>query len=168
MPDDGFRHELVRGELRTMPYRGFLEGQVSASIAASLGIYVKTNRLGTAYAGGTGFLLESDPDHVRAPAVAFVRRERAESVVDRDIYFPGAPDIAVEVISPSDSYTEVEEKVADWLDAGTLAVIVVDPRRRTAKVHRSPTEVVVLKEEDVLAVEDVVPGWRMTVKDIFE
>ena len=167
MPDDGFRHELVRGELRTMPYRGFLEGQVAASIATSLGVYVKTNRLGTVYAA-TGFLLESDPDHVRAPAVAFVRRECAESVVDRDTYFPGSPDIAVEVISPSDSYTEVEEKVADWLEAGTLAVIVVDPHRRTAKVHRSLTEVVVLTEADVLAVEDVVPGWQMSIKDIFK
>ena len=167
MPDEGFRLELVRGELRKMPYRGFLEGQVSASIAASLGIYVKTNRLGTAYAA-TGFLLESDPDHVRAPAVAIVRRERAESVADRDSYFPGAPDIAVEVISPSDSYADVEEKVTDWLEAGTLAVIVVDPRRRTARVHRSPTEVVVLRKADVLSVEDVVPGWRMPIKDIFE
>ena len=167
MPDDGFRYELVRGELRKMPYRGFREGQVSASIAALLGIHVKANRLGTVYAA-TGFLLESDPDHVRAPAVAFVRRARAESVVDRDGYFPGAPDIAVEVISPSDSYTEVEEKVADWLNAGTLAVIVVDPRRRTIKVHRSPAEAVVLTEADVLAVEEIVPGWQMRVRDIFQ
>ena len=86
----------------------------------------------------------------------------------RDGYFPGAPDIAVEVISPSDSYTEVEEKVADWLNAGTLAVIVVDPRRRTVKVHRSPAEAVVLTEADVLAVEGVVPGWQMRVRDIFQ
>ena len=167
MPDDGFRYELVRGELRKMPYRGFLDGQVSASITTSLGSHVKTNRLGTTYAGGTGFLLESDPDHVRAPCAAFVRREPVESGVDRDGYFPGAPDLAVEVISPNDSYTEVEEKVADWLDAGTLAVIVVDPRRRTIKVHRSPAEAVVLTEADVLAVEDVVPGWQMRVRDIF-
>ena len=168
MPDDGFRYELVRGELRKMPYRGFLEGQVSASITTSLGIHVKANRLGTAFAGGTGFLLESDPDHVRAPCVAYVRRERAESVVDRDAYFPGAPDLAIEVISPSDSYSEVEEKIADWLDAGTLAVIVVDPRRRTVKVHHSPAEAAVFTEPDVLAVEDIVPGWRMPVKDIFK
>ena len=168
MPDDGFRYELIRGELRKMPYRGFLEGHVSASITALLGTHVKANRLGTVYAGGTGFLLESAPDHVLAPAMAFVRRARAESVVDRDGYFPGAPDIAVEVISPSDSYTEVEEKVADWLNAGTLAVLVVDPRRRTIKVHRSPAEAVVLTEADVLAVEEIVPGWQMRVRDIFQ
>ena len=168
MPDDGFRLELVRGELRKMPYRGFLEGQVSASIAVSLGIHVKANRLGTTYAGGTGFLLESDPDHVRAPCAAYVRRERAESVADRDDYFPGAPDFAIEVISPSDLYTDVEEKVADWLEAGTLAVIVVNPHNRTVKVHRSHTEVAALGESDTLDVGDVVPGWRVPIKDIFE
>ena len=82
-------------------------------------------------------------------------------------FFPGPPDVAVEVISPSDSHTEVEEEVADWLGAGTLAVIVVDPRRRTVKVHRSLAEAAVLTEADVLAIEDVVPGWRMPVEDIF-
>lgn len=168
MPDDGFRHELVRGELRRMPYRGFLEGQVSASITTSLGIHVKANRLGTAFAGGTGFLLESDPDHVRAPCVAYVRRERAESVVDRDDYFPGAPDLAIEVVSPSDLYADVEEKVADLLDAGALAVVVVNPHNRTVKVHRSRTDIVALDESDTLDVGDVVPGWRMSVKDILE
>ena len=168
MPDDGFRHELVRGELRKMPYRGLLEGQVSASITTSLGIHVNANRLGTAFAGGTGFLLESDPDHVRAPCVAYVRRERAESVVDRDDYFPGAPDLAIEVVSPSDLYADVEEKVADLLDAGALAVVVVNPQNRTVKVHRSRTDIVALDESDTLDVGDVVPGWRMSVKDIFE
>ena len=133
-----------------------------------MGIYVKTNRLGTAYAGGTGFLLESDPDHVRAPGAAFVRRERAESVVDRDSYFPGAPDLAIEVVSPSDRYTDVDEKVADWLDAGTLAVVVVNPRSRTVKVHRSRTGIAALDESDTLDVSDIVPGWQMSIKDIFE
>ncbi len=168
MPEDGFRHELVRGELRTMPYRGFLEGHVSASITVSLGIHVKANRLGTVYAGGTGFLLESDPDHVRAPCAAYVRRERAESVEDRDAYFPGAPDLAVEVVSPSDLYTEMDERVADWLDAGALAVVVVNPHNRTAKVHRSRTDIVALEESDTLNLGNVVSGWRMSVKDIFE
>ena len=82
-------------------------------------------------------------------------------------FFPGAPDLAIEVISPSDRYTEVEEKVADWLTAGTLAVIVVDPRRRTVKVHRSLTDAVVLTEPYVLGVDDIVPGWQMPVGDMF-
>jgi Uma2 family endonuclease len=168
MPDDGFRYELVRGELRKMAPAGHDHGRIAASVAARLYVHVTEGGLGEVYAAETGFRLESDPDHVRAPDTAFVRRERAEAARGTPGFFPGAPDVAVEVISPSDSYTEVEEKVADWLGAGTLAVVVVDPRRRTVKVHRSLVDAVVLTEADVLAIEDVVPGWRVPVKDIFK
>ena len=138
------------------------------SIGASLQTHAKANGLGKTYAAETGFRLESGPDHVRAPDAAFVRRDRAEEAREAPGFFPGPPDVAVEVISPTDRYTEVEENVADWLAAGTLAVIVVDPRRRTVKVHRSPTDVVALTESDVLSVGEVVPGWQMAVRDIFE
>ena len=83
-------------------------------------------------------------------------------------FFPGPPDIAIEVISPNDLYTEVDEKVADYLAAGTLAVIVVNPRRRTVRVHRSLSDTVELTESDTLEVSDIVPGWQMPVKDMFE
>ena len=168
MPDDGFRYELVRGELRKMAPAGYDHGRIAASIAIRLGMHVMEGGLGEVSIAEPGFRLESDPDHVRVPDAAFVRRERAPAARGMPGFFPGAPDLAIEVISPSDSYTEVEEKVADWLNAGTLAVIVVDPRRRTIKVHRSPAEAVVLTEADVLAVEEVVPGWQMSVRDIFE
>ena len=168
MPDDGFRYELVRGELRKVAPAGHDHGRIAASVAARLYVHVTEGGLGEVYAAETGFKLKSDPDHVRAPDAAFVRRERAEAARGTPGFFPGAPDAAVEVVSPSDSYTEVEEKVADWLGAGTLAVIVVDLRRRTVKVHRSLVDAVVLTEADMLAIEDVVPGWRVPVKDIFK
>ncbi len=168
MPDDGFRYELIRGELRKMPPAGHVHGRYASFIGGYLMIHVKSNGLGLTYGSETGFLLESDPDHVRAPDSAFVRRERAEIVGDTPGFFPGAPDLAIEVISPRDRYAEVDEKVADWLDAGTLAVIVVNPRIRTAKVHRSRTDIAVFEESDILDVSDIVPGWRVPVKDIFE
>jgi len=168
MPADGFRYELVRGELKKMPPTGYAHGKYELSIGASLAAHVKANRLGDASGGDAGFMLESNPDHVRAPDVAFVRRERAEVLGEVSGFFPGAPDLAIEIISPNDRYSEVEEKVADWLAAGTLAVIVVDPRRRSVKISRSLVNAIVLTEADTLAVEDVVPGWRMPVKDIFE
>ena len=167
-PDDGLRYELIRGELRKMAPAGHVHGDHAGSIFIDMGSHVKANGLGKAYAAETGFLLASDPDHVRAPDGAFVRRERAEAAGDAPGFFPGAPDLAIEVVSPSDRYTEVDEKVADWLDAGTLAVVVVNPRGRTVKVHRSATDITVLSEADTLDVSDVVPGWRMPVKDIFE
>ena len=168
MPDDCFRYELVRGELRRYDLKSHEQGRITANVAFALGVYVKASGLGGSCVAGTGFELESAPDHVRAPDTAFVRRERAEAARGTPGFFPGAPDVAVEVVSPSDSYTEVEEKVEDWLGAGTLAVIVVDPRRRTVKVHRSLADAVVLTEADVLAIEDIVPGWRMPVQDIFK
>lgn len=168
MPDDGFRYELVRGELRKMPPAGHVHGEYAMLIAVSLATHVDANELGKVYAAETGFKLESDPDHVRAPDAAFVRRERAEAARGTPGFFPGPPDVALEVISPSDSYTEVEEKVADWLTAGALAVIVVDPRRRTVKVHRSPTDTTLLAASDVLEVDDAIPGWQLPISDIFE
>ena len=110
----------------------------------------------------------SNLDHVRAPDTAFIRRERVDAAGNVRGFFPGAPDLAMEVISPSDRYSQVEEKVADWLEAGTMAVIVVDPRRRAVKVHRSLSDASILTDADTLSIEDVVPGWQMTVAEIFE
>lgn len=168
LPDDGFRYELVRGELRKMPPAGHRHGELALSIGASLRNFVKESGLGKAYAAETGFKLESDPDHVLAPDAAYVALDRAAPAIETQGFFPGPPDLAVEVTSPSDTYSEVEEKVADWLDAGTRAVVVVDPRRRTVKVHRSVSDSAVLTDADTLAVDDVVPGWAMPVREIFE
>ena len=155
MRDDGFRYELVRGELRKIVPAGQSHGEYALAVGASLRAHAKANKL------------ETDPDHVRAPDAAFVSNERLREIGDSDGFAEGAPNLAVEVVSPSDRYTYVEDKVADWLDHGTLAVIVVDPRRRTAKVYRSGSQVV-LTEEDILEVGDVLPGWRLPVRDIFE
>jgi Uma2 family endonuclease len=167
MPDDGFRYELVRGELRKMPPAGHVHGWIAASLAGPLIVHVKGNNLGKVYIAEAGFKIASNPDHVRAPDVAFIRRERVEEIGDTAGFWPGAPDLVVEVISRSDTYIEVEEKVFDWLEAGTRVVVVVNPRRRTVTVSRSLADVVVLTEEDTLDCGDVVPGWKMPVKEIF-
>jgi Uma2 family endonuclease len=168
MPKDGFRYELVRGELRKMSPAGQFHGEYAMSIGAPLAIHVKANGLGKVYAAETGFKLESDPDHVRAPDAAFISSARLKEVGESFGFVSGAPNVAIEVISPSDRYTDVEEKVADWLDAGTLAVILVDPRRRVVKVHRSSTDIAMLTVEDTLAIDDIVPRWQMPVGEIFE
>ena len=167
MPDDGYRYEIVRGELRKMAPTGGEHAWISSDIDTSLNLYVATNRLGKVFTGEPGFVLERDPDSVRAPDVAFVRRERIEAIGKTTRFWPEAPDLAVEVISPNDRYTEVDEKVADWLAAGTRMVVVVNPRNRTVKVHRSPADAVTLTMADTLDGADVVPGWRMPVADIF-
>ena len=167
MPDDGYRYELVRGELREMAPAGSRHSAIGMKVGTSLNVHVMTNNLETVFGADGGFLLERNPDTVRAPDVGFVRLERMEESGLVDGYWPGPPDLAVEVISPNDLYTEVAEKVDEWLKAGTRMVVVVDPRRKVATVHRPGKMAVTLAEGEVLDGDDVVPGWRMAVGDIF-
>jgi Uma2 family endonuclease len=167
LPDDGFRYELIRGELRKMAPAGHWHGRITINVTTPLDRHVRAHHLGVVYAAETGFKLASDPDVVRAPDVAFIRQERVDEVGDVEGYWPGAPDLAVEVVSPSDTYGDVEEKVLDWLEAGARMVIVVMPRRRTVTVYRSLSDIVVLTEHDTLDGGDVVPGWTLPVREIF-
>jgi len=169
MPDDGFRYELVQGELHKMSPASHEHGRIAAKMLVRLGSYVEAQQLGEVYAAETGFELAHDPDTVRAPDLAFIGRERVAAAKTAQGYFPGAPDLAVEVISPDDRYTEVDAKVEDWLDAGCRMVIVINPRRRhrTVAVHRSTVDVTTLTLDDTLDGGDVVPGWRLPIREIF-
>lgn len=167
MPEDGFRYELVSGELKKMIPAGNEHGKITVKITWRLAQQVEANHLGTVYAAETGFLISRDPDTVRAPDVAFVSRSRLEEVGPVEGYWPGAPDLVVEVISPNDNYSEVEEKVFDWLEAGTRMVVVVNPRQHTATVYRSSTDIRVLKEGEVLDGADVVPEWQLKIAALF-
>jgi Uma2 family endonuclease len=168
MPDDGFRYELVSGRLRKMSPAGHKHGRIIVNITTPLDQHVRANKLGAVYAAETGFKISTDPDTVRAPDVAFVSRQRVDEVGDVEGYWPGAPDLVVEVISPGDIYSDVEEKVFDWLEAGTRMVVVVNPRKSIITVYRSLAEITALTETETLDGSDVVPGWKMSVKDIFE
>ena len=167
MPDDGWRYELVKGELIRMPPPGDEHGEVTMELAGPLHLHVKQNNLGKVYAAETGFKLESDPDTVRAPDIAFVRREVVEKTGRLKGYRSGAPDLVVEVLSPSDTIGKVENKVAEWLEAGARMVWVVSPKLRTVTVYRSLTDIVVLTEKDTLDGGDVVPGFQIGVAEIF-
>ncbi len=167
LPEDGLRHELVRGELRTMAPTGWEHSEVTIDVAGPLWNYVRAHQLGRVVTGEPGFKLTTNPDTVRAPDVAFVSRERLSTIGRVRGYWPGAPDLAVEVISPNDLYTEVDEKVAEWLEHGTRLVFVVNPRRRTVAVHRPGQPVRMLTENDALDGEDVVPGWTLPVRELF-
>jgi Uma2 family endonuclease len=166
-PDDGLRHELIKGQLISMAPAGSQHGIVALRIAAALHAYVENHNLGATFAAETGFKIGSNPDTVRAPDAAFVSKERYEEVGPTAKFWPGAPDLAVEVVSPGDSYSEVQDKVFDWLEAGARMVVVADPRKRVATVYRSLSEIRVLTEQDALDGGDVVPGWSVSVKAIF-
>ena len=169
LPDDGMRHELIRGELRTMPPGGMEQADRSSVLDGSLGPYVRAHKLGRVFTNEPGFVLTTDPDTVRSPDLAFIRRARIEETgVPRGYYRGGAPDLAVEVVSPNDVYSEVEKKANEWLQFGTQVVFVVNPRRRTVRVYRPGQPVVSLGLDDTLTAEDVVPGWSLAVSDLFD
>ena len=167
MPDDGYRYELVRGEIRKMAPTFEEHGLVSANIAGDLIPYVRNNSLGRVIIAETGYLLESNPDTVRAPDVSFIRQDRVSPPGQRSTFVQGAPDLAIEVLSPSNRSGPMAEKVADYLAAGCPMVVVIDPVLRTATVHRPGQEPRVLSEADTLDGGDVVPGWQMPVGEIF-
>lgn len=168
MPDDGLRRELVDGEVRVMTPAGGLHGDLAMRIGWRLAAHVETQGLGKVYAAETGFRVASNPDTVLAPDVSFVRRERLEEIGDTEGFIPGAPDLAVEVVSPRDSFGDVEDKVARWLDAGCRMVVVVNPRNRCTWVHRPGHVPVRLTENDVLDGSDIVPGWKLVLREIFQ
>ncbi|HEX8432842.1 MAG TPA: Uma2 family endonuclease [Longimicrobium sp.] len=167
MPRDGVRRELVDGELLEMSPSGYAHGRVTANFTRVLSQYVHDAGLGDVLAAETGFKLTSNPDSVLAADVAFVRRERAAAMREERGYMVGAPDLAVEVASPSDRSPTVEAKVRAWLSAGARMVIVVHPTRRTVGVHRSGAPPELLGENDRLDGGDVVPGWSVAVHTLF-
>ena len=160
------RCELVRGELIMMSPGGFEHGCVIMDIAAPLRDFVNQNSLGRVTGAETGFCIARDPDTVRAPDVGFVLAERVPAEPVKG-YFQGAPDLAVEVLSPEDRAGEVLAKVRDWLAAGCRRVWVVDPRTRTVSVYRSPSEIVVLSDSDTLTDDELLPGFHLPVAEIF-
>jgi Uma2 family endonuclease len=166
MPEDGIRRELVAGELREMTPPGERHGDAAQNINRSLDAHVFARRLGKVRPE-IGYLLKSEPDTVRAPDVSFVQGDRLPAGGPMPGYFRGAPDLAVEVVSPHDRFSEVRAKVREYLAAGTAMVVVVDPEDRTVSVYRPGRDPLDLTESGVIDGEDVLPGWRMPVRDIF-
>jgi Uma2 family endonuclease len=160
------RAEIIYGELITMSPAGAEHGQIVGVITAQLTNHVRPRQLGLVLAGDVGFLLARDPDLLRAPDVAFVRAERVARGLPRT-YFPGAPDIAVEVVSPGDALREVGEKVAVWLAHGAASVWVADPATMTITLHRTGQTPRRFILGDTFRDEATLPGFTMEVGPVF-
>ena len=163
LDDEPNRHELIKGELLTMSPPGDQHGAIVVNLAALLRDHVKRKNLGRLTAE-SGFKLESDPDTVLAPDISFTMRDKAG--IPSTGYRPGPPDLAVEVLSPSDSKGMVERKTALWLKLGAKSVWNVNPKKRTVEVNYSNGEKKVFHETDEL-VDDTIPGFRVPVSEIF-
>jgi Uma2 family endonuclease len=162
--------ELVRGEIVMMSPAGFEHGVITQRIAAILHAFVSEQRLGVVTAAETGFLLSRSPDTVRAPDAAFVAAARVPR--GRTVgYFAGAPDLAVEVLSPADLYNvaaraRADAKLQAWLDAGCREAWAIDPSSRTVSIHRPAAPISILRESDTLS-STVLTGLTISLVEIF-
>jgi Uma2 family endonuclease len=165
MRDDG-RYELVAGALRVHEPTSWTHGDLQATLLSELRAAARAGRLGGVVAE-VGFVLRRQPDTVRAPDVAFLRADRVPRADGATRFIEGAPDLAVDVLSPDDRAWEVAEKVEEYLSAGTRLVWVVDPRNRHAVVHTPDRTARVLRAGESLDGADVVPGFRLALDELF-
>lgn len=162
------RCELVRGEITRMSPTGGRHGKIANWIATLLTNHVREQKLGDIYAAETGFYTQRNPDTIRAPDTMFVSKERAAQISDPIKFLDVAPDLAVEVLSPGDTWIDVEAKVDEYIQAGVRLVWVVDPDGQRIAAYRSSNDRTLLKATDQLSGEDVLPDFSVSIASIFE
>jgi len=162
LPDDGMRHELNEGELIVMPPPKPRHGNCQARLTAALVEFATSQDVGSVFTE-SGYRLT--PHTVRGPDVSFVRASRLQ---DPDEYFDGAPDLAVEIVSPGDDASDLREKIKQYLDAGTSVVWVVYPRSRQIEIHTPDKTIRSLGMEDTLAAPELLPGFQLSVRTILQ
>lgn len=163
LPDK--RTELVRGRLVVRDPAGARHGAIAMRLGYRIAAHVEAHDLGRVYAAETGFKIESEPDTVRAPDVAFIAKDRLPECEPRG-YPSWAPDLAAEVLGHDDHAAATLEKVAQWLKAGVRLVWVVDSERRTARVYRADGTESLLDAGGSLDGEEVLPGFRCRLADL--
>ena len=166
LPKGEGKCELVAGRVVQMSPVGWPHGVVVMRLGGLLDAHVRRRQLG-AVAPEVGFVLRVDPDTVRAPDLAFLRREKMPPRDARG-YLRCVPDLAVEVLSPDDRWRDMADKVAEYLICGVGLVLVVDPRNESVTVHRPDAPARMLQSSDTLDLGEAIPGFRCAVKDLFE
>jgi Uma2 family endonuclease len=162
------RCELVRGELIMMSPSSAGHGVITARLTRWIAEFVEEHDLGLTLGAETGFIIESTPDTVRAPDVSVVLKDRVAQVIVRRGFGQGAPDLAVEVLSPDDNKKAMVAKAKLWLQQGAKSAWIVDPQTKTVEVRRLGQKVTVLREKDDLRDEAVLPGFSLPLKRLFK
>jgi len=167
MQNSRWGYELVRGKLKKYMPAGNLHGIIALKIGRIVGNFVEENNLGVVVAAETGFLISHNPDTVRAPDSAFIGKEKLAKYGITEKFFPDAPDLAVEVVSPNDRKKDIEDKVQDYLAAGVNLIWIIYPQKQFVVVHRQSKIVSILFETDELEGEEVLPNFRLPLEKLF-
>lgn len=159
------RYEIVYGEIRERPMPSPIHGRIQAEISAELRNFVKANKLGIVY---TETHFEFAKNLSRVPDVAYISFERfPESGEDESSRWHIAPDLAIEVISPTDDYEDVQEKITEYFTFGVQQVWIISPETKTLTIYHTRKNVTILGEEDELICEDILPNFRLKLSEIF-
>ena len=163
------RLELVDGQIIEMAPPGGIHGRVTARISSRLVEHVRQHGGGEVLVGDVGFVLHlpADPERVRGPDVSFVSKDRLPEGHLPEGFLQGAPDLVVEVLSPSDTSLDVQQRVRDFLEGGARLVWVIAPRARTVTVYRADGSARLLRDQDTINGEDVLPGLAISLGDVF-
>lgn len=159
--------ELIRGRVVPLMPPGEIHGDLQAALIAALRPFVRIHGLGRVY-GEIGYYLERNPDVVRAPVVSFVQTSRLRIGDARRKYFEGAPDLAVEIVSPTDRWTDIEDKVRLYFQNETRMVWIIEPDSQTVTVRTSAGTSRVYTLNETLSGEDVLPGFELALSELFE
>ena len=160
--------ELVGGRIVRMTPTNPTHGRIEVNVAAALRAFVRTQNLGVVMAGEVGVFTTRDPDTVRAPDVLFLSHERDALRTRRDGFLEVAPDLVVEILSPTDRPDAVRRKLDEYFAAGVRLAWVIDPATRTVRVHRPSGDVRSATAGEVIAGDDVLPGFVLPVDEVFE
>ena len=168
MDAKGMRGELIRGVFCPTMSAGMKHGEIIVNLVMLLGAEIKPNRLGRLMASDSGVKVETDPDTVREPDIAYFSRDRLALDADVPGYAEVPPDLVVEVVSPTDSVRGINDKARMWINAGVRLVWVLWPETKMIEVHRPAQPVTTLRETDTLTGEDILPQFSVPVADIFD
>jgi len=166
LPEDGHRYELVHGELVDVGNSGMEHGYIASNLIIFLGGLVRSQKLGVICDSSTAFTMQTG--NKRSPDVSFIAKERLQGVKRLPKgYFQGSPDLAVEILSPSNTVEEIHDKIVEFFENGTRLVWVIHPDERYVLVYHSPSPDRLLRLTDSLDGEDVVPGFVLAVAELF-
>ncbi|PSF38964.1 hypothetical protein C7H19_02605 [Aphanothece hegewaldii CCALA 016] len=157
--------ELINGEIIIMSPSGLESEEVALEIARLLSNWVRLRKLGRVLGSSAGFILPNETEDVRSPDVSFIRADRLKRTTPD--YARVVPDLIFEVKSKTDSIEKLRQKIQVFLELGTQVGVLVDPRTHTMEVYRNGQETIFLRDGDILTVPDVLPGWELTISEIW-
>jgi Uma2 family endonuclease len=169
LPDDGYIHEVVSGELVMSPKNNWYHGRICVRLVTSLANFASEHRSGAVLDSSTGYWMHNR--NCRAPDISFVPKSRLAALgfkPKEKRFFPGAPDLAVEILSPSNTRAEIDERLRDFFSSGTQLAWIIDPESESVEICRSLTQRKLLGPGAFLEGEDVLPGFRYPIANLFK